>query len=124
MNPHFEWFVTEVRNLNRHVIDRCNLTILSAPGYTHFPQFLADHQVEVVASLPCYLEENCDSQRGNGVFRKSIEALKLLNTLGYGKDGRFIDVVAGLQSDRALIASESAEAGAELSGSIAATIRH
>lgn len=87
MNPHFEWFVTEVRKLNRHVIDRCNLTILLAPGYTHFSQFLADHQVEVVASLPCYLEENCDSQRGNGVFRKSIEALKLLNTLGYGKTG-------------------------------------
>lgn len=87
MNPHFEWFVTEVRKLNRHVIDRCNLTILSAPGYTHIPQFLADHQVEVVASLPCYLEENCDSQRGNGVFRKSIEALKLLNTLGYGQPG-------------------------------------
>jgi radical SAM/Cys-rich protein len=86
MNPHFEWFVTEVRKLNRHVIDRCNLTILSAPGYTHFPQFLADHHVEVVASLPCYLEENCDSQRGNGVFRKSIEALKLLNTLGYSND--------------------------------------
>jgi len=87
MNPHFQWFVTEVRSLNRHVIDRCNLTILSAPGYTHLPQFLADHQVEVVASLPCYLEENCDSQRGSGVFRKSIEALKMLNGLGYGTTG-------------------------------------
>ena len=87
MNPHFEWFVTEVRKLNRHVLDRCNLTILSAPGFTHLPQFLADHHVEVVASLPCYLEENCDSQRGNGVFRKSIEALQLLNSLGYGKSG-------------------------------------
>jgi radical SAM/Cys-rich protein len=87
MNPHFGWFVTEVRKLNRHVIDRCNLTILSAPGYSHLPQFLADRQVEVVASLPCYLEENCDSQRGNGVFRKSIEALKLLNGLGYGTTG-------------------------------------
>ena len=85
MNRHFEWFVTEVRKLNRHVIDRCNLTILSAPGYTHLPQFLADHQVEIVASLPCYLEDNCDSQRGNGVFRKSIDALKLLNGLGYGR---------------------------------------
>lgn len=83
MNPHFEWFVAEVRQLNRHVIDRCNLTILSAPGYTHLPQFLADHQVEVVASLPCYLEENCDSQRGDGVFQKSIAALQQLNTLGY-----------------------------------------
>ena len=91
MNPHFAWFVTEVRKLNRHVIDRCNLTILSAPGYTHLPQFLADHQVQIVASLPCYLEDNCDSQRGNGVFRKSIEALKLLNGLGYGiKDGQLM----------------------------------
>jgi radical SAM/Cys-rich protein len=87
MNPHFEWFVKEVRALNRHVIDRCNLTILSASGFTHLPQFLADHQVEVVASLPCYLEDNCDSQRGNGVFRKSIDALKLLNSLGYGAPG-------------------------------------
>lgn len=87
MNPHFEWFVREVRKLNRHVIDRCNLTILSAPGFTHLPQFLADHRVEVVASLPCYLEENCDSQRGDGVFRKSIDALRLLNGLGYGAAG-------------------------------------
>jgi radical SAM/Cys-rich protein len=85
MNPHFEWFVKEVRRLNRHVIDRCNLTILSAPGFTHLPEFLAEHQVEVVASLPCYLEDNCDAQRGNGVFRKSIDALKLLNTLGYSQ---------------------------------------
>ncbi len=83
MNPNFEWFVSEVRKLNRHVIDRCNLTILSAPGFIHLPQFLADHQVEVVASLPCYLEENCDSQRGNGVFRKSIDAIRRLNELGY-----------------------------------------
>ncbi|MEJ7591748.1 MAG: arsenosugar biosynthesis radical SAM (seleno)protein ArsS [Planctomycetaceae bacterium] len=84
MNPLFEWFVTEVRQLGRHVIDRCNLTILTAPGFTHLPQFLADHQVEVIASLPCYLEENCNAQRGDGVFQKSIEALKLLNGLGYG----------------------------------------
>ena len=84
MNPLFEWFVTEVRRLGRHVIDRCNLTILTAPGFTHLPQFLADQQVEVIASLPCYLEENCNAQRGDGVFQKSIEALKLLNGLSYG----------------------------------------
>ena len=84
MNPHFEWFVTEVRRLGRHVIDRCNLTILTAPGFTHLPEFLADQGVEVVASLPCYLEENCDRQRGDGVFAKSIKALQLLNRLGYG----------------------------------------
>jgi radical SAM/Cys-rich protein len=85
MNPHFEWFVTEIRRLHRHVIDRCNLTILLAPGFTHLPEFLAENQVEVVASLPCYLEENCDRQRGNGVFRKSIEALRRLNEVGYGQ---------------------------------------
>ena len=87
MVPHFEWFVAELRKLGRHVIDRCNLTILTAPGFTHLPQFLADHQVEVVASLPCYLEDNCDRQRGDGVFRKSIEALQRLNALGYGLPG-------------------------------------
>ena len=86
MNPLFEWFVKEVRQLGRHVIDRCNLTILTAAGFTHLPQFLADHQVEVIASLPCYLEENCDAQRGEGVFQKSISALRLLNGLGYGRD--------------------------------------
>lgn len=83
MNPNFEWFVTEVRTLGRHVIDRSNLTILTAQGFTHLPKFLADNQVEVVASLPCYMEENCDSQRGDGVFQKSIKGLQLLNELGY-----------------------------------------
>ncbi len=85
MNPHFRWFVSEVKQLGRHVIDRCNLTILLAPGYTDLPEFLAEHEVEVVASLPCYLEENTDAQRGNGVFQKSMEALRRLNELGYGK---------------------------------------
>ena len=79
MNPHFAWFVREVRERDRHVIDRCNLTILLAPGFIHLPEFLAEHQVEIVASLPCYLEENCDRQRGDGVFNQSIEALQRLN---------------------------------------------
>lgn len=87
MNPHFEWFVRELRSLGVHVIDRCNLTILSANGFTHLPEFLASQQVEIVASLPCYLEENCDRQRGNGVFQKSIEGLQQLNALGYGQSG-------------------------------------
>ena len=87
MNPHFEWFVTEVRRLGRQLIDRCNLTILTAPGFRHLPEFLATQGVEIVASLPCYLEENCDRQRGDGVFAKSIEALQLLNRLGYGQPG-------------------------------------
>jgi len=85
MNPDFRWFVEEVRKLDRHVIDRCNLTILMANGYEETAQFLADQNVEVVASLPCYLEENTDAQRGDGVFQKSIQALQKLNSLGYGK---------------------------------------
>jgi radical SAM/Cys-rich protein len=85
MNPDFRWFVTESRGLGCHVIDRCNLTILMAAGFEDLPEFLAGHDVEIVASLPCYLAENTDSQRGNGVFEKSIAALRKLNVLGYGQ---------------------------------------
>lgn len=85
MNPQFRALVTGARKLGRRIIDRCNLTILLAPGFDDLPEFLAQNEVEVVASLPCYLEENCDSQRGDGVFRRSIEALKRLNGLGYGR---------------------------------------
>ena len=85
MNPHFRWLVAEVRKLGRHVIDRCNLTILLAPGFTDLPEFLAEQQVEVVASLPCYGPDNTDQQRGDGVFAKSIAALRRLNDLGYGQ---------------------------------------
>ncbi|MDA0834367.1 MAG: arsenosugar biosynthesis radical SAM protein ArsS [Planctomycetota bacterium] len=85
MNPHFCWFIDEIKKLDRHVIDRCNLTILLANGYDDLAEFLAGHRVEIVASLPCYLEENTDRQRGDGVFAKSIAAIKRLNDLGYGK---------------------------------------
>lgn len=85
MNPNFRWLVEQARRLGRRVIDRCNLTILVAPGFTDLPEFLAEHDVEVVASLPCYLEENCDAQRGSGVFGRSIAALRRLNELGYGQ---------------------------------------
>ncbi len=84
MNPNFRWLVGEADRLGRHVIDRCNLTILLAPGYDDLPEYLAKHRVEIVASLPCYLEENTDAQRGDGVFAKSIRALRRLNELGYG----------------------------------------
>ena len=87
MNPHFRYFVEQARAADCHVIDRCNLTILLANGFTDLPEFLAEHQVEIVASLPCYLEENADSQRGDGSFQKSIEALKRLNEVGYGNEG-------------------------------------
>lgn len=84
MNPHFRYFVTEARKLGTHVIDRCNLTILLAQGYEDLADFLAEHDVEIVASLPCYLEENTDKQRGDGAYRQSIAALKQLNARGYG----------------------------------------
>ena len=87
MNPHFRDLVVAARKLRRHVIDRCNLTILLAKGFEYLPKFLADNQVEIVASLPCYLEENTDAQRGEGAYSKSIEALKQLNELGYGVEG-------------------------------------
>ena len=91
MNPHFRWLVEEARRLGRQVIDRCNLTILLAPGFDDLPQFLAQHKVEVIASLPCYLEENTDRQRGSGVFTKSVEALRRLNAQGYGDmEGKLI----------------------------------
>ena len=87
MNPHFEYLVERCRAMGRHVMDRCNLTVFFVRGKQHLPQFLAGHQVEVIASLPCYLEENVDQQRGKGVYSRSIEALRLLNALGYGMEG-------------------------------------
>ena len=86
MNANFKYFVTEAKKLGCHIIDRCNLTILLANGFKDMPEFLAENEVEIVASLPCYLEENADSQRGDGSFQKSIKALTRLNELGYGKD--------------------------------------
>lgn len=87
MNPLFREMVSTAKRLGRHVIDRCNLTILLAAGFEYLPEFLAEHEVEIVASLPCYLEENTDSQRGEGAYSKSIEALLRLNALGYGRPG-------------------------------------
>lgn len=84
MNIHFRKLVLQARALGVRVIDRCNLTILFEPGYEDLAQFLADQQVEVTASLPCYSQENVDRQRGDGVFDKSIAALQQLNRLGYG----------------------------------------
>ncbi|WP_432799110.1 arsenosugar biosynthesis radical SAM (seleno)protein ArsS [Poriferisphaera sp. WC338] len=85
MNPDFKWFVTEIKKRGLHVIDRCNLTILLEPGYEGMAEFLAEHEVEISASLPCYLQDNVDKQRGKGVFDGSIHALQKLNELGYGK---------------------------------------
>ena len=85
LNTHFKYFVTELKKLNFHVIDRCNLTVLHEKGQENTAEFLANNNIEIVASLPCYTEENVDKQRGKGVFSKSIDSLKMLNKLGYGK---------------------------------------
>jgi radical SAM/Cys-rich protein len=87
MNPHFRYLVEEATALGVRVIDRCNLTILEEPGYADLAEFLAAQQVEITASLPCYLEDNVNRQRGRGVFQASIHALQRLNALGYGSDG-------------------------------------
>lgn len=88
MNPHFRKLVLAARKLKIHVIDRCNLTILEEQGYEWLAEFLADNQVEIAASLPCYLEDNVDAQRGDGVFQISINGIKRLNALGYGLDNQ------------------------------------
>lgn len=87
LNPHFRRLVTAARDLGVRVMDRCNLTILEVPGQEDTAEFLAAQQVEIVASMPCYLEDNVDRQRGKGVFDGSIRGLQRLNALGYGRDG-------------------------------------
>jgi radical SAM/Cys-rich protein len=87
MNPLFRELVVAAREMGVTVIDRCNLTILLEPGYEGTAEFLADNEVQIVASLPCYLEDNVDGQRGKGVYQKSLQAMKHLNRLGYGKEG-------------------------------------
>jgi radical SAM/Cys-rich protein len=84
LNPHFREMVQRARELGVHVIDRCNLTILEEPGQEDLAAFLAAQRVEVIASLPCYLEENVDRQRGKGVFLRSLQGIRRLNRLGYG----------------------------------------
>lgn len=86
LNPNFRWMAAEARAMGRRVIDRCNLTVFFVEGQRDLPQFLAEQRIEVIASLPCYTAENVDKQRGAGVFDASIEALRMLNGLGYGRD--------------------------------------
>lgn len=90
MIPDFKYFIERLKALAppRHIIDRCNLTILLEPGYEDYAQFLARHEVEIIASMPCYSPENVNAQRGEGVFDGSIRALQLLNSLGYGIESR------------------------------------
>jgi radical SAM/Cys-rich protein len=84
LSEFFRYFVETARTADSHAIDRCNLTIIAEPGYEDLPEYLASHEVEVIASLPCYTAENVAKQRGAGVFEKSISALRKLNDVGYG----------------------------------------
>lgn len=86
MNPHFRYLVAAARALDVKVMDRCNLTILEEPGFEGMAEFLAAQRVQIVASLPCYLEDNVDRQRGKGTFDTSMRVLQKLNRLGYGAD--------------------------------------
>ena len=85
LNPLFRSIVTAVRKRGVEVIDRCNLTVLFEPGQEATAKFLANNKVKIVASLPCYIKDNVDNQRGDGTFDSSLKALRLLNSLGYGK---------------------------------------
>jgi radical SAM/Cys-rich protein len=118
MNPNFRWFVEEIKQLNRHVIVRCNLTIILAnKKYYDLPQFYKQHNIEVVSSLPFYTQDRTDRQRGNGVFEDSIKALNMLNEVGYGREetGLVLNLVynpagAFLPSSQALLEREYKEA--------------
>lgn len=92
MNPNFRYLVSTLRERGVRVMDRCNLTILEQPGYETMAEFLAIQGVEITASMPCYLEDNVDAQRGKGVFGDSIRALKRLNALGYGQPGSGLEL--------------------------------
>lgn len=87
LNPSFRWLVEEATSLGRHVMDRCNLSVLLLPSQADLAEFLAEHRVEVIASLPYFRPSQTDAQRGDGVFEKSVRALQVLNRLGYGVEG-------------------------------------
>lgn len=92
MNPYFRWFVSELSKLGKTVIARSNLTILTYKKYLDIPQFYAENKVTIVSSMPCYLKENVDKQRGGGVFERSIRALQRLNEVGYGIKGSGLEL--------------------------------
>lgn len=112
MNPHFRYLVTQARQQGVRVIDRCNLTILTEPGYDDLAHFLAEQGVEITASLPCYSQDNVDRQRGGGVFDRSIAALQTLNNLGYARpeSGLVLNLVYNPQGPSLPPAQEKLEA--------------
>ena len=92
INPHFEYLVQRLSQLDVHLLVRCNLTILLEPDHEHLPEFFRDHRVELVCSLPYFQEDPVDRLRGPGVFRKSLEALRRLNRVGYGREDSHLEL--------------------------------
>jgi radical SAM/Cys-rich protein len=113
LNPHFRYLAESARGLGRHVIDRCNLTILFEPGQDDLARFLAANRIEVVASLPFYLADRTDRQRGLGVFNKSIEGLLILNSLGYGVTGSGLTLNLVYNPNGAFLPPDQAEMESE-----------
>lgn len=113
LNANFEWIVREARRLGRHVMERCNLTVLTSKPLEHLPEFLAEQRVEIVASLPHYRALNTDRQRGEGVFERSIAALRRLNALGYGVEGSGLRLVLVTNPVGAFLPAAQASAKAE-----------
>ena len=111
LNAHFRRLVIEARALDAKVMDRCNLNIMEQPGQENLAEFLCAHQVEVVASMPCYRQDNVERQRGKGVFDGSIRGLQKLNALGYGRDpGLILNLVYNPQGPSLPPAQGSLEA--------------
>ncbi|MBV1879148.1 MAG: arsenosugar biosynthesis radical SAM protein ArsS [Pseudomonadales bacterium] len=121
MNPQFRYLVTEARKLDVVVMDRCNPTILEEPGYEYLPEFFVQNQVVVVASLPCYMEQNVDKQRGKGVYQESVAGLKKLNAVGYGNDSGELMLNLVFNPDDAVLPPEQQSLQAEYRQSLGET---
>jgi len=113
LNDNFEWIVREARRLGRHVMHRCNLTVIASKPFEHLPRFFAGQRVELLCSLPHYRAPNTDRQRGEGVYERSILALKALNALGYGVEGRGLRLVLVTNPVGAFLAAAQASAKLE-----------
>ena len=120
LNPDFRAFVERIREQGRRVMVRCNLTVIFEPGQEDLPEFYRTHEIELVCSLPCYLEENVDEQRGRGAFTKSIKALQILNGIGYGQQGTGLELHLVYNPVDASLPPPQAELEADYKGELSA----
>ncbi len=120
LNPDFRAFVERIREQGRRVMVRCNLTVIFEPGQEDLPEFYRTHEIELVCSLPCYLEENVDEQRGRGAFTKSIRALQILNGIGYGQQGTGLELHLVYNPVDASLPPPQAELEADYKGELSA----